>query len=113
MSVSICPHCGHGLSDDPAEGIYCENCGGNIIRQPDCKDCAWKALTLYEKWKLIWGMRISWPRRSRIRRLLDHLSPREWAWRYRAAKSTAYFEAKYGSFDEEYDKYYEAGYKVK
>jgi DNA-directed RNA polymerase subunit RPC12/RpoP len=34
MSVTVCPHCRKPLSDDDAEGIYCEHCGGNILRPP-------------------------------------------------------------------------------
>jgi len=65
----------------------------------DCRDCAWKQLTPYEKWKLIWGMRVVWPRYSRWDKLKDHLSPHEWYWRYKAAKSTAYLEDKYDLHD--------------
>lgn len=33
MSVTTCPHCQHDL--DPTEdSLYCESCGGNIMRQP-------------------------------------------------------------------------------
>lgn len=33
MSVTICPHCGKDL--DPLEdSLYCEHCGGNIMRPP-------------------------------------------------------------------------------
>jgi DNA-directed RNA polymerase subunit RPC12/RpoP len=34
MSVTICPNCTKEVSDDDAEGIYCEDCGWNITVQP-------------------------------------------------------------------------------
>lgn len=37
MSVTVCPHCQHKL--DPFEdSIYCEECGGNIMRPPPSQE---------------------------------------------------------------------------
>jgi DNA-directed RNA polymerase subunit RPC12/RpoP len=34
VSITRCPNCIKELSDDDAEGIYCEHCGWNIMIQP-------------------------------------------------------------------------------